>query len=152
MVGCTLLILSKNDFDLLSPCSHKKNMSSMYRHHKYGLYSDSFIISSSSFAMNKMLCRVANFVPIAVPCFYLSVFFPNANMLLFSITSAKSIMISIEIYFSFRVSSRFLNTDKPSLCGMFGYNPATSIVHKVMPSGNFKRERSFFRNSLVSLV
>ena len=30
-------------------------MSSMYLHHKYGLYSDSFIISSSSSTINKML-------------------------------------------------------------------------------------------------
>ena len=27
--------------------------------------------------------------------------------------------------------------------GMFGYNPTTSIVHKIIPSGNFGRERSF---------
>ena len=39
MVACTSLILSRNDFNLFSPCSHKKNMSSIYRHHKYGLYS-----------------------------------------------------------------------------------------------------------------
>ena len=27
--------------------------------------------------------------------------------------------------------------------GMFGYNPTTSIVHKIIPSGNFGRERCF---------
>ena len=36
----------KYDFNLFSPCSHKKNMLSISRHHKYGLYSDSFIIHS----------------------------------------------------------------------------------------------------------
>ena len=34
---------------------------------------------------------------------------------------------------------------------MFGCNPAASIVHKIIPSGKFETERSFFRNSLVSL-
>ena len=37
-------------------------------------------------------------------------------------------MASVETFFSVRVSSRFLNADKPSSCGMFGYNPTTSIV------------------------
>ena len=124
----------------------------MYLHHKYGLYSDSFIISSSSSAINKMLYGGASLVPIAVPRFCLSVFFPNVDMLFFNTTSAKSILVSVETYFSFQLSIRFLNTDRPSSCGMFGYNPTTSIVHKIMPSGNFDRERSFFRNSLVSLI
>ena len=127
-------------------------MSSLYCHHKYGLYSDSFIISSSRSAINKMLYGGTNFVSIAVPRFCLNVFFPNVNMLLFSTTSAKSIMVPFETYFSFQVSSCFLNEDKPSPCGMFRYNPTTSIVHKIMPSSNFGRERNFLRNSLVSLI
>ena len=57
-------------------------MSPMYLHHKYGLYSDSFIISPSSSAVNKMLYGGENFVSIAVPCFCLSAFFPNVNKLL----------------------------------------------------------------------
>ena len=99
-----------------------------------------------------MLYGGANFVLIAASRFRLSVFFPNVNMLFFNTTSAISIIVSVEAHFSFRVSSHFLNEDKPSSCGMFGYNPTTSIVHKIMPSGNFGRERSFFRNSLVSLL
>ena len=75
MLGCTLLILSINDFNLFSPCSHKKNISSMYLHYRYCLYSDSFVIFSSISAINKMLYRGANLVPIAVPHFCLSVFF-----------------------------------------------------------------------------
>ena len=31
MVGCTSLILARNNFNLFSPCSHKKNVSSIYR-------------------------------------------------------------------------------------------------------------------------
>ena len=125
---------------------------SRYLHRKYGLYSDSFIISSSSSDINKMLYRVASLVPIAVPRFCLSIIFSNVNMLIFNTASAKSIMVSVEAYFSFQLSSHFLNGDRPSSCGMFGYNPATSIVHKIMRSGNFGRERSFFRNLLVSLI
>ena len=87
---------------------------SRYLHRKYGLYSDSFIISSSSSDINKMLYRVASLVPIAVPRFCLSIIFSNVNMLIFNTASAKSIMVSVETYFSFRVSSRFLNADKPS--------------------------------------
>ena len=65
-----------------------------------------------------MLYGGANFVPIAVPRFCLCVFFPNVNMLFFNTTSAKSIMVSVETYFSFRVSSLFLNVDRPSPCGV----------------------------------
>ena len=90
-----------------------------------------------------MLYGGANFVPIAVPRFCLSVFFPNVNTLFFNTTSAKPIMVSVEAYVSFRVSSLFLNAGRPSLYGMFGYNPTTSIVHKIMSSGNFERERTF---------
>ena len=129
MVGCTLLILSIKNFNLFS---HKEIMSSMYLHRKCGLYSDSFIISSSSSAINKMLYRGANFVPIAVLCFCLSIFFPNVNMLIFNTTSAKSIMVSVETYFSFQLSSHFFNAERPSSCSMFAYNPTTSIEHRLM--------------------
>ena len=67
MIGCALLILSINDFNLFSPCFHKKNMSSICLHHKYGLYSDYFIISSSSSVINKILYGGANLVSMAVP-------------------------------------------------------------------------------------
>ena len=131
MVGCTLFIFSINDFNLFSPCSpHKKNMSSKYLHYKYGLYPDFFICSS---AINVMLYQGAIFVPIVVPHFYSTVFFMNVNMSLFNTSSAKSIMVSVEAY----LSSCFLNTNKPSSCGMLAYNPTTSIVHKIMLLGNF---------------
>ena len=76
MVGFTLLILSIKYFTLFPPASHKKNMSSMYLHHKCGLNSDSFMISSASFSINKMLYRGADWVPITEsPLFCLSAFF-----------------------------------------------------------------------------
>ena len=129
MVGCTLLFLSIKNFELFSL---KKIMASRYFHHKYSLYSDYFIIFSFSFDINQMLYRGASLVPIAVPRFCLSIFFPNVNMLIFNTTSAKSIMMSIEAYFSFQLSSRFLNADRPSSCSKFGCNPTTSTVHKIM--------------------
>ena len=100
-----------------------------------------------------MLCRGAKFVAIAVSRFCLSVFFLNGNnCYFFNTTYAKSIMVSVETYFSFWVSSHFRQADKPSSCGMFGYNPTTSIVHKIMRLGNFGREPTFCRNSLASLI
>ena len=146
MVVSAFLILSINNFNLFSPCSHKKNMSSMCHHHRYGLYFDCFMICSSSSVINKMLYRGAKFVAIAVSRFYLSVFFLNGNCYFFNTTYAKSIMMSVETYFSFWVSSRFRLADKPSSSGMFGYNPTTSIVHKIMRLDNFGRERTFCRN------
>ena len=152
LVGWPLLILSINYLQnyLFSPCSHEKNMPSSYLHHKYGLCSDSFIISCSRSVINKMLYGCADLVPIAVPCFNSSLFFPNVSVLFFNTTFAKSITVSVEIYFSFRFSSHF--ADRPCSCRMSGYNPRASIVHKIMSSGNFRREQSFFRNSLVSLI
>ena len=100
-----------------------------------------------------MLCRGAKFVVIAVSRFCLNVFFLNGNnCYFFNTTYAKSIMVSVETYFSFWVSSRFLKADKPSSCGMFGYNSTTCIVHEIIPSGNFGRERTFITNSLVPLI
>ena len=46
------------------------------------LYLDSFIIFSFSSAIHKMLYGGANFVPIAVLCFYLSAFFRILTVIL----------------------------------------------------------------------
>ena len=91
-----LIIFSMNIFLYLS-CSHEENMSSLYLHYNYSLYSDSFIISSSSSAINKMLYGGVIFV-----LYYL---FPKCNDIIFS-TSDRSIMVSVKTYFSFRLSSR----------------------------------------------
>ena len=45
-------------------------------------------------------------------------------------------MVSVETYFSFRGLTCFLDADRPSSDNMFGYNPETYLVHKIMPSGN----------------
>ena len=111
MVGCTLSILSMNDFNLFSSCSHKK-LSCQCTATINTVYSDSLIIFPSSYAINKMLHEGANLIPIAGHRFCLSVFYPNVNNLFFNTTSAKSIMVSAETYFSSWISSRFLNADK----------------------------------------
>ena len=147
MVGCTLLILSTKNLNLLS---HKKIMSSRYFHRKYSLYSDRLLSLLAVLTQRKCYTEVP--IAIVVPRFCLGIFFPNINMLIFNTTSAKSITVSVETYYSFQLSSRFLNADRPSACGMFEYNPTTSIVHKIMRSRNFDREQNFFRNSLVSLI
>ena len=54
--------------------------------------------------------------------------------------------------FFFSAFESFLNADIPSSYGMFGYNPAASIAHKIMSSGSFDREWSFFRISLVAFI
>ena len=71
-------------------------MSSMCLRHKYGLYLDSFIISSSS-------SGGASLVPLAVPRFCLSFFFPNVNMLFLDTTSAIFIMVTHIFLFGLRV-------------------------------------------------
>ena len=100
MLGCTLLILSINDFNLFSPCSHKKNMLSMYLHYRYCLYSDSFVIFSPISAINKMLYRGANFIPRAVPHFCLSVF-PECNV--YKFLSRHELLLLEHFFFCFRV-------------------------------------------------
>ena len=111
-----------------------------------------YMLILSLYFLPVLLHGSAILVPITVPRFCLSVFFSECKYVIFNTTSTKSIMVSVEKFFSFRLSSHFLNADRPSSCDMFGYNSTTSIVHKIILSGNFGRERSFFRNLLVSLL
>ena len=41
------------------------------------------------------------------------------------------------------LNSWLLRADRPPSCGMLGYKPATSTVHKIMLSRKFGEERSF---------
>ena len=78
--------------------------------HLYGLYSHSFIISSSSSATNKILYEGADLVPSV-----LSVFFTNVNIIIFfNAAPAKSIMVSVETCFPFRSLNHFIYADRPS--------------------------------------
>ena len=64
-------------------------------------------------------------------------------MLIFNTTSAKSIMVSFETYFSFQLSSRFFNANRPSSCGTFAYNPTTFTVHKSCDQGTLVQSGAF---------
>ena len=127
-------------------------MSSIYLHHTNGLYSDSFMTSSSSSTIKDILYRGVNIVPIGDPGICLSVSFSSVNILFFNTVSTKSKMMSAKTYFSFRLSSHFLNLDKHSLCSMLGYDAPAYIIHKIMSSGNFITEGSLSRKCLVSFI
>ena len=71
---------------------------------------------------------------------------------MFLSTCARSQSVSPEICFSIRLSKRFLSRDRPSSCGIFGYKPMTSTVHKIILPINFGKERSLLKKTLVFLI
>ena len=73
-------------------------------------------------------------------------------MFFFNTHSAKSIRESVDIILSSLDSKDFLNAINSSSCGVFGYKPTTSIVHRIMSSGKGGRLAIFLRKSLVSLI
>ena len=151
IVGCFSFKYSINSLSFSSPCSQRKKMSSMYLQHRYGLSSISLKISSSNSAINNIIYGGANFVPIAVPRFCFKVFSLKVKILFLTTTSAGSTSVEVVTSFSCLKSSRLRRADRPSSCGMLGYKPATSAMHRIISSGKFE-ERSFFRKSLVSLL
>ena len=74
-------------------------------------------------------------VPMAVPLSCLEKDKICSKILFFNTHSAKSIRESIDIVLSSLDSKDFFNTIKPSSCGIFGYKPTTSTVHRIMSSG-----------------
>ena len=116
---------------------------------RYGLNSAFRRISSSSSAVNKkevqILFRLQSL-------FFPLMSLPNLKILFLSTTSARSQSVSLEIYFSIWLSNHFLSADMPSSCGIFGYRPTASTVHKIMLLDNFDKEQSLFKNSFVSLI
>ena len=96
--------------------------------------------------------RRCNFRSNCSPFFCFNVFSPNFEILFLITTSARSQSVSLEIYVSIRLSNGFLSAQRPSSCGIFGYRPATSTVHKILLSGNSGKERSLFKKSFVSLI
>ena len=73
-------------------------------------------------------------------------------MFFFNTHSAKSIRESVDIILSSLDSKDFLNAINSSSCGVFGYKPTTSIVHRIMSSDKGGRLAIFLRKSLVSLI
>ena len=151
-VGCFSFKCTINFLSFSSPCSKRKKMSSIYLHHKYGSSSILLKISSSNAAINNILYGGANFVPIAVHRFCFKVFSLKVKILFLRTTSASSTNVKVVKSPSCLKSSRLRKADRPLLCGMLGYKPTTSTVHKIMSSDKFGKERSFFKKSVVSFM
>ena len=75
-----------------------------------------------------------------------------SKTLFFKTHSAKRIKLSVEMVWSSRLSSAFRITSSPSLCGIFGYNPTTSVVQRIKSSGKSRSSLSFFKKSFVSFI
>ena len=129
------LRISKNSFSFSSSCCHNKKISSMYLHHTNGLKLQFCKIRSSRSPIKIMAYGGAILVPMAVPLSCLKKDKLCSKILFFNTHSAKSIRESLDIFLSSLDSKDFLNTIKPSSCGIFGYKPTTSMVHRIMSSG-----------------
>ena len=141
-----------NSLSLSSPCSQREKMSSMYLHHMYDLSFISLTISSSNSGINNILYGGVNFVSTAVPRFDFKVFALKVKILCLRTTSAIFTTVEVVTSFSCLKSSHLHKADKLSSCGMLGYKPTKSIVHKIISSGKFGKQRGFFRKSLISLT
>ena len=117
----------------------------VYPHHRYGLNSAFLTITCSSSAVEYKEVQILFWLQ---SLFFALEFLPNLKKFFWSTTFARSQSVSLEIYFSIRLSNRFLSADRPSSCGIFGYRPTTSAVHKIMLPGNFGKERSLFKKYL----
>ena len=106
MVGCTLLILSTINLNLLS---HKKSCG-QGTSTVNTVYIQICLLSLLP-VLTQRKCYEEVPIAIVVPSFCLGIFFPNVNMLIFNTTS---VTVSVETYYSFQLSSRSLNADRPS--------------------------------------
>ena len=78
-------------------------------------------------------------------------FLPNLKMFL-SATCTRSQSISLEIYFSIRLSYRFLCGDRPSLCEILGHRPMTFAAYEIILPSNIGKEWSLFKKSFLFLI
>ena len=122
-------------FNFPSPCCHNKQISSMYLHHTNNLKLQFCVIRSSRSPIKIMAYGGAILVPMAVSLSSLKKDKLCSKIWFFSTHSAKSIRESLDIVLSSLDSNNFLNAIKPSSCGIFGYKPTTSMVHRIMSSG-----------------
>ena len=93
----------------------------------------------------------AHLVPMAVLLSCLKKDKLCSKILFFNTHSAKSIRESVDIVLSSLDSKDFLNAIKHSSRGIFGYKPATSIVHRIISLGKRGRLVILLRKSLLSL-
>ena len=107
----------------------------MYLHHTNNLKLQFCEIRSSTSPIKIMAYGGAILVPMAVPLSCLKKGKLRSKIFLFNKHSAKSIKESVNIVLSSLDSKHFLNAIKPSSCGIFGYKPTTSMVHRIMSSG-----------------
>ena len=76
------------------------------------------------------------------------VFFTKIKKMLFlSTTYTRPQSVSREIYFPIRLYNSFLTADRPNFCGIFGYRPTTSTVHKIMLAVGLGKKQSLFKNT-----
>ena len=81
------------------------------------------------------------------PCSQRKFFLRNLKMLFLSTTYARPQSVSREINFPIRLYNSFLTADRPNFCGIFGYRPTTSTVHKIMLAGDLGKKQSLFKNT-----
>ena len=105
--------------------------------------------SSSKSVINNILYGGANFVPIVVTRFCFKVFPLKVKILFLRKTAASSNNVEVVTYFSCLKSNHLRRAHRLSTCEMLRYKPATSTLDKVISSGKFSKEKSFFKKSLV---
>ena len=91
----------------------------------------------------------ANLVPIPVPRFCLNVFFKNWKWLFFKTISANSTNVSIVTSLFFLLFKCFLIDARSSSCGILGYRPTTSVVHRIVFFGKPPNSLSFLRMQMI---
>ena len=96
-------------------------------------------------AMNKMEYGGANLVSIALPRFCLNVLSKNWKKLFFKTISANSTKVSVVTSLFSLLFKCFLIEARPSSCGILGYRPTTSVVHRIAFPGKLPNSLSFLR-------
>ena len=124
----------------------------MYLHQTSGLKLQSFKIRSSRSPIKIIAYGGAILVPMAIPLSCLKKDKLCSKILLFNMHSAKSIRESVDIILSSLDSKDFLNAINLTSCGILGYKPTTSIMHRIMSSGKGRTLAIFLRKSLVFLI
>ena len=146
IAGCFSFKCSINFVSLCSACFQSKKMLSMYLHRRYGFSSIPLKMSPSNSTTYNILYSGENFVLIATTRFCFKAFYSKATIFSLRPTLASSTRVEV-VTFSSLKSSPLRWAGRPSSCGMFGYNPTLSKVHKIILSGNFSKEWDFPKNN-----
>ena len=117
----------------------------MYLHQTSGLKLQSCKIRSSRSSIKIITYGGAILVPMAASLSSLKKNKLSSKILFYNTHLAKSRSESVDIVLSSLDSKDIFNALKPSSCGIFGYKPTTSIVHRIMSSGKGGRLATFLR-------